>query len=470
MLHRDIHIDFNHVIDASESWGLSDQNLIDAEAPWLEVHRALHAMAEVGQAQFIRLPYLEALFEDIQKQALNFREHFDTLVVLGIGGSALGAKAINLACMGPEGMGLGKGAPRLIVLDTLDPDYWHGVMDSLDLSRTLFNVVSKSGNTVETMAQFLWVQAQLKKRLGPAFGKHLVMTTDPESGVLRHLARERHWQSFEILKGVGGRFSVLSPVGMFPAAFLGLNLQEFAAGAQRMERRCQLEDLWTNPAAMLSVVIHCLNQIRGKTQLVVFNYAESLRGAADWFAQLWAESLGKAKDLQGKQINSGITPIVASGPRDQHSQMQLYGEGPADKMVMFWEQEEFSQDASVPVLGKTRLALKSKEQESLDYLVGKTFSQILHAEVLSTEQALKEKQVPNFKLSLLKPEAYNLGQLFFLMEVATVYVGGLLGVNPYDQPGVELGKQYLYGQLGRPGYEKHGGVMARKLKDKRYLV
>lgn len=472
MLHRDLHIDFNHILDPSETWGLSDQYLIEAEVPWLEVHRGLHAMAEVGQAQFIRLPYLEALFEDITTQAVALRQDFDTLVVLGIGGSALGAKAIEQACtpLKLPGVGEASRSSRLFIVDTLDPDYLHRLVEELDLQRTLFNVVSKSGNTVETMAQFLWVQSLLKQRLGPAFGKHLVITTDPESGSLRSLVRERSWKSFEILKGVGGRFSVLSPVGMFPAAFLGLSLQEFASGAQRMDRRCQLEDLWTNPAAMLAVVTRGLQQRRQKQQLVLFNYSERLRGATDWFAQLWAESLGKAQNLSGNQVHSGITPIVASGPRDQHSQVQLYAEGPRDKMVMFWEQEQFDQDAAIPKLAKNSKNADSQWHENLDYLDGKTFSQILHAEVLATEQALKESQVPNFKLSLLKPDPYSLGQLFFLLEVATVYVGGLLGVNPYDQPGVELGKQYLYGQLGRPGYEKHGGTMARKLKDKRYLV
>ena len=464
MPHRDLHIDFNNAIDPAGKSGVSDQNLAELGPQWLEVHRALHAMAEMGQVQFTHLPYLEDTLSEVERRARPLREKFDNMVVLGIGGSALGAKALQQACLGSPVPGTHQpGVKELHVLDTVDPDYLGRFLEAIDPEKTVFNVVSKSGNTVETMAQFLIFYEFLKERLGKkSFREHLILTTDPDSGTLRKMAEDENLESFTILKGVGGRFSVLSPVGLLPAAFLGISIQELAEGAQRMDKRCKLEDLWTNPAAMLAVVTYWLSERQKRNQLVVFNYSEDLRSSVDWFCQLWAESLGKEKNLNGDKVRVGMTPIAASGPRDQHSQVQLYVEGPRDKMVMFWQKEQFAREKSIPKI--------HQEHESLSYLGGQKLSEILYAEILATEQALTEAGVPNFKLTTLETDPFSMGQLFYLLEVATVYVGGLLNVNPYDQPGVELGKKYIYGKLGRKGYEEFGGILNRKLKEKRYLV
>ncbi|MCE9625475.1 MAG: glucose-6-phosphate isomerase [Deltaproteobacteria bacterium] len=464
MPHRDLHLDFNEAFAPQQSNGITEAELEAATPNFIQVHRALKAMHEVGQVQFLNLPFLEDVLESISSRAQDLRSSFDTMVVLGIGGSGLGAKAIEEAIFGPLSL---SSTPlptkRIFVLDTLDPDYLAGFFRDIDLERTVFNVVSKSGNTVETMAQFMYLYELLREKLGPErFRRHLIMTTDPQKGVLRQIAKQEGLESFDILPGVGGRFSVLSPVGLLPAAFLGISIHEMAEGAARLIKRCKGEDLWSNPAGMLAMVTYLLSQNHGRGQLVLFNYSERLNRTAEWFRQLWAESLGKKLDLEGKEVRAGITPIQASGPRDQHSQMQLYVEGPPDKMVMLWSQEKFEHDLKIPKL--------YPEIESLSYLGGKTFSEILYAEMIATEQALKESGVPNFKLQLYGADAYTLGQLFYLFEIATVYVGGLLGVNPYDQPGVELGKKYIYGKLGRQGSEEFGATLARKLKDKRYVV
>ncbi|MCC7344278.1 MAG: glucose-6-phosphate isomerase [Deltaproteobacteria bacterium] len=464
MSHRDLHLDFNEAFAPQQPAGISEPELEAATPNFIQVHRALQAMHEIGQVQFLHLPYLDEVLDNVERRAEELRGSFDNMVVLGIGGSGLGAKAVEEAIFGPIFAG---GVPlpvkRLYVLDTLDPDYLSRLFDGLDLERSIFNVVSKSGNTVETMAQFMYLYDLLKKRLGPErFRRHLIMTTDPQKGALRQIAREENFECFDILPGVGGRFSVLSPVGLLPAAFLGVSIRELAEGAIRMIKRCKGEDIWTNPAAMLAMVTTLLAERRGRKNLVVFNYSERLNRCAEWFRQLWAESLGKRYDLEGKEVWAGITPIQASGPRDQHSQMQLYAEGPRDKMVMLWSQEKFDADLKIPKL--------YPEIESLSYLGGKTFAEVLHAEMVATEQSLKESGVPSFKLMCYDADAYTLGQLFYLFEIATVHVGGLLGVNPYDQPGVELGKKYIYGKLGRTGSEEFGATLARKLKDKRYVV
>jgi len=464
MLHRDIHLDFNEAFIPQQANGISENELEETLPSFVQVHRALQAMHEIGQVQFLNLPYLEEVLQHVEDRAGELRSAFDTMVVLGIGGSGLGAKAVEEAIFGPIFAGaVPLPVKRLFVLDTLDPDYLGRLFSGLDLERTVFNVVSKSGNTVETMAQFMYLHDLLKQKLGAErFRRHLLMTTDPQKGALRQIARQEELESFEILPGVGGRFSVLSPVGLLPSAFLGVSIREMAEGAIRIIKRCKGEDLWTNPAAMLAMVTYLLAKNHGRPNLVLFNYAERLNRCVEWFRQLWAESLGKRFDLEGREVRSGITPIQASGPRDQHSQMQLYVEGPQDKMVMLWSQEKFDQDLKIPKA--------YPEMESLNYLGGKGFGEVLQAEMVATEQSLKEAGVPNFRLMMYGVDAYGLGQLFYLLEIATVYVGGLLGVNPYDQPGVETGKKFLYGKLGREGSEEFGAALARKLKDKRYVI
>jgi len=464
MPHRDIHLDFNESIANSTLQGINESEIAGITDNFVQVHRGITAMHGMGQVQFMNLPYLDDTLQRVAQEGEALRQQFDYMVVLGIGGSGLGAKAIQQAAQGPlmPGMPL-DGKKGLYILDTVDPDHVNHVLHALDLNRTVFNVVSKSGNTVETMAQFLIVHDLLKTKLGSeAFRKHIVMTTDAQKGALRRICQEEGFKSFEILPGVGGRFSVLSPVGLLPAAFLGVSVYEMAEGAIRMDKRCKVQDLWTNPAGMLAVVTYLLAEKHGRKQLVTFNYDENLQAAAEWFRQLWAESLGKRTDLTGKEVRSGITPVMAVGPRDQHSQMQLYVEGPQDKMVMFWVQEKFNADFKIPNL--------YPDLDSLAYLGNKELSEVLLAEQLATERALSESGVPSFRLELYERDAYALGQLFYLLEMATAYAGGFYNVNPYDQPGVELGKKYLYGKLGRDSYQEFGATLARTIKDKRYVV
>ncbi len=463
MPHRDLHIDFNHSIDPQGKCGVSEEDLEEVAPFWAQARQALLAMHQMGQVQFMHLPYLDTVIQEVQEGAQALRQKFDSMVVLGMGGAALGTRAIQQACGDLEDTKPSLEQKNVEVLDTLDPAAVAAFLTKTKLERTVFNVVSKSGNTVETMSQFLFFYDLLKKRLGEEkFRKHFVVTTDPSSGALRRLVEQEGLKSFPILKGVGSRFSVLSPVGLLPAAFSGVSIRDLVAGAAHMDKRCRLADLWTNPAAMLAVVTFLLHKKYGKNQWVLWNYAESFHGAVHWFCQLWAESLAKRVDTQGNVVFSGVTPLPAQGPRDQHSQMQLYTEGPRDKMVMFIQQDRVEQDFIVPPL--------FQDLESLHYLGGKSFSEILLAEILATEQALKETGTPSCKLYLYGSDAYTLGQFFYLMQVTTAYVGALMNVNPYDQPGVELGKKYLYGKLGRIGFESHGGVLARKIKEKRYIV
>jgi len=277
---------------------------------------------------------------------------FENLVVLGIGGSALGNIALQSALNSPTWNLMTKeqrdGHPRLFVLDNVDPTAFAAVMDVCKPESTLFNVISKSGETAETAAEFMWVREALKTALGDKAKDHVVAITDPAKGTMRQICDAEGYATLPVPEGVGGRFSVLSPVGLFSAAMCGIDIEQLLDGAAAMDERCCQPDLATNPAAMLASLLCELASRKGKTSHVLMPYANQMYLMADWYRQLWAESLGKENDVDGETVYAGFTPIKALGATDQHSQIQLYREGPNDKVIGFVEVEKFDQDVTIP--------------------------------------------------------------------------------------------------------------------------
>jgi len=398
----------------------------------------------------IRASHLAA----VHAAAARRRGRFDNLVVLGIGGSALGNSALQCALRPPtwnlltnDGRG---GLPRLFVLDNVDPAHFGATLDFCaahgGLERTLFNVVSKSGETAETAAQFMIVRAMLAEALGARAKENVVAITDPERGTMRAICDAEGYDTLPVPEGVGGRFSVLSPVGLFSAVMCGIDAAALLDGAADMDRRCSDPDLPKNPAAMLAFLLVELGTRKGKPNHVLMPYCNALYGFADWFRQLWAESLGKRVDRQGEEVFAGFTPIKALGATDQHSQIQLYREGPNDKVIGFLEVGDFGRDVPIPAgLGV----------EAIAYLEGKTLGALLNAEKRATEYALVESQRPNFTIRFPRVDERHVGEFICLWEVATAYAGLMLNVDAYDQPAVETGKQATFGLMGRAGYEKH---------------
>ena len=250
----------------------------------------------------------------------------------------------------------------------------------------------------------------------------------------------------DVPDGVGGRFSVLSPVGLFSAAMCGIDIDALLDGAAAMDARCSREQLLKNPAAMLALLLVELGQSKGKTNHVLMPYSNALYLLADWYRQLWAESLGKERNTQGEQVFAGFTPIKALGATDQHSQIQLYREGPHDKVIGLVAVDDFGTDVAIP----TGLGV-----EALSYLEGKSMASLLNAERKATEYALVESMRPNYTITFPKIDAYHVGEFVMLWQVATAYAGLLIGVDAYDQPAVELGKQATFGLMGRKGYGEH---------------
>ncbi|MCC6428498.1 MAG: glucose-6-phosphate isomerase [Phycisphaerales bacterium] len=379
---------------------------------------------------------------------------FDNMIVLGIGGSALGNIALQSA-LNPATHNLLDGAkrkgPRIFVIDNVDPEYFGSALEFCaacpgGLSKTLFNVVSKSGETAETAAQFMIIRDALKKALGAAYGKNIVAITDPAKGTMRQICDREGFATLPVPDGVGGRFSVLSPVGLFSAAMCGIDIEALLAGAAEMDSACREPDLLKNPAAMLAFLLVELGTTKGKTNHVMMPYCNALYLLADWYRQLWAESLGKRVDRTGETVFAGFTPIKALGTTDQHSQVQLYREGPNDKVLGLVETAKFRHEAPIP----TGLGV-----EAIAYLEGRPMSQLMAAEKRATEYALVESQRPNYTITFPQIDAFHVGQFIWLWQVATSYAGLMLNIDAYDQPAVELGKQATFGLMGRKGYEEH---------------
>jgi glucose-6-phosphate isomerase len=330
------------------------------------------------------------------------------------------------------------------VVDNVDPSTVADVLRRTDPRRALVNVISKSGGTAETMAQYLVVRQWLEGALGQAATRHLVFTTDPRRGALRELADREGIAALEIPPDVGGRFSVLSPVGLLPAALVGIDIEALLAGARRAIDRAEHQDLLHNPAALWAALHWAADTALGARLHVLMPYTDRLRELAEWFRQLWAESLGKAKNRDGHEVNVGPTPLAAIGPTDQHSQVQLFMEGPFDKVVTFVSVNRFPEDLTIPA----REGLPA----DLAYLGGHSLAELLHAEYQATAAALARKGRMSCSLHLPDLSPSVVGEVLMFFQLATGYAGVWYGVDPFDQPGVELGKRLTYAAMGRPGF------------------
>jgi len=448
-----VSLDYNYAMaDFVGRVGLTSQELQALNPRLSSLHEDLSARREDGRLGFFKLPYQTEILEEVQKLAKPLFEWCWDLVVLGIGGSALGTQALYQALCHPQHNRLSPARRQhkcgLHILDNVDPDYCYGVLDGLDLRRVAVNVISKSGGTAETLAQFLFLYQLLKGRIGEdRLRQRLILTTDPEKGVLRRLAEREGFKTLPVPPEVGGRYSVLSAVGLLPAVVAGINADELLAGARYMDVRLKTAVPEENLAYRLAALFYLFATAKSRPMLVFMPYARSLASLGDWFCQLWAESLGKAHDLEGRLVHAGSTPVRALGTTDQHSQLQLYIEGPPDKLITFVEVGNFNHRVEIPALWG--------DQDDLGYLGCRSFNELLQTEYTATAFNLMRAGRPNLTIKVPEINPFTLGQLFMLLETATVAAGFLFNVNPLDQPGVEGGKKTTYGLMGRPGFEAY---------------
>ena len=410
----------------------------------------LNKERKAGKTPYRDLPFKKEIARQVKKMVAEVKENCENLVVFGIGGSALGNIALQTA-LNPYMHNLDdtqRPGPRLFVCDNIDPPQLSSFLEWLgdNLDKTIFNVISKAGRTTETAAQFMIIRKLLSDKLGSDGCKNqVVATTDPEQGTLRKIAAEDNLRCLEVPEGVGGRFSVLSAVGLFSAAACGIDIDSLLKGARDMDTRVSCEDFYKTPAAINAAInYHFYNH--GKKISVMMPYSNALKDLADWYRQLWAESLGKAEDLAGNKVHIGPTPVKALGTTDQHSQVQLYREGPNDKLFTFLQVNNFDKDI--------KIGPSPDSAPELSFLAGADLSKLLNNEKKATEYALLQSNRPCLTVLFPEVNAYTVGQFIYLYEVTTSFAGALFGINPYDQPAVELGKEATFALMGKAGYEE----------------
>ncbi len=459
--------DFNNMMDAYiGEQGISEAEIAALSQKTKEAYAYFEKNRGTGWMGWSELPYNQAeIVGDIIMTAADIRAHYKNFVVLGIGGSALGPMAVfNALChLRYNELPEEKRGVKFYVEDNVDPERMHALLDIIDVKETVFNVITKSGATSETMSQYLIITDILKKKCGKDWQKHIVATTSQSKGNLIKLAKEEGFKTYYIPDGVGGRFSELCPVGLLPAAVLGIDIIGLLRGAANMDKACGSSDPYKNPALMAATLSYIAMEQKGKNISVMMPYADSLKLMADWYCQLWGESLGKAVDLEGKVVHKGQTPVKALGVTDQHSQVQLYTEGPFDKVITIIGVEHFKKDIEI--------AQGVEQFKDVNFLCGHTMGELINTERVATEYALTRSKHMNRTILLDAVNAESIGELMMFFMLETAYCGSLLGIDPFNQPGVEEGKNATYALFGRGGYEqKREELEAAPKKNAKYII
>jgi glucose-6-phosphate isomerase len=450
-----LHLDLSGLFDSSSSSAgrLTREQLAAALPRAIAAREALHADVPKWRTLHARTELQEAC--NARAKEVKAAGDVDYFVVLGIGGSALGNTAM-VSALGPvfQEWNPEPGQPRVFVLDNVDPDWLGEFFATVPLARTHINVISKSGGTIETSSQFLIAFAAMQEACGgneTAARARFTITTDPQNGHFRGFCDDLGFATLPVPDGVGGRFSVMSPVGMFTAAMAGFDCESIHAGAARVDknlRECPPEE----DPALLYALAHVLYMEGGKPVHVHFAYAHRLRYLADWYKQLWAESLGKRVNTEGKVVHVGPTPVKAIGATDQHSQAQLYVEGPNDKVYTMLKLGKFRREVEIPE--------PFVPSAAFEHLRGRKLSELIEQERLGTEVALLDAGRPVCVMEMCGMDAFHLGQYFQFIQIATAYAGGIMGIDPFDQPGVENGKIAALALMGCAGYEQRATEIA----------
>ena len=380
-----------------------------------EAFQRFHNIAHGAESAFFQLPFQTEHLEACRQIHRRFknRKHF---LHLGVGGSSLGAEMLISALAKPS-------SPHFEFINNVDPDTLTRQISHLNWDETLIYVVSKSGNTPETLATLAAIEQQL---IDAGINPQIVVATEPGEGKLGRWADKRGIPRLPLPPQVGGRYSVLTPVGLLPALFAGLDGRELLRGAASLTSRL-LAPLPHNELVKTAVSLVALKK-GGITQTVFMPYSGRLKQLSFWFTQLWAESLGKKVDRRGEIVYTGLTPIPAWGTTDQHGQMQLFMEGPLDKLILLLEVASFETDFPLA--------------SHFPKLEGRRLSELMPIQLAATKKALTHAQRPWLSLSIDRVDEFHLGELILFLESLTVMVGCIWNIDPFDQPGVEKGKEY----------------------------
>ncbi len=438
--------------------GLTKSEVDTLVAKFPKHHENIEELRTNGESAFFDLPYQNTA--ELKALVKKHQGMWDNLVIIGTGGSLIAAKSLFTALghgeFNQQEAKERKGAPKVFFLANPDPKGLSDLFEIVDIKKTLFQVISKSGTTVETLAIFMWLQEVLKKKCGKgALTAQVVITTDREKSSLAEIAKQEKIETLNIPGNLGGRFGVLGNAGLFLAGMCGFNVDALLKGGADMDKRCRHGDPHKNPAYMHSLVHYLLTRKRRKTIHVMFSFNNRLYGVAEWYSHLCAVSLGKMLNRKGKAVHVGPSPAAALGTFDQHGQQQLYAEGPFDKVVTFLTVKDHGPKIATPAA--------YPKIETAAYLNGADFATILDHGYLGAEQHITASGRPNMAIHLDTVDEAHVGGLYYMLELSTTMSAELYGIDPFDQPGVEHGKQATFAQFGRAGFED----LAKKLKDYR---
>lgn len=423
--------------------GISREEVSSLEERTEEIHQDLFQARERGELGFTELIRDMPMVQEIEEVAEGILPWCENFVIFGMGGSALGNLALFRGLRPPHYNlfeNLRGGRPRLFITNNVDPVEWRVLLENLDLTKTVFNVISKSGSTAETMALYLIAKDLLEREVGDSWPEHFIFTTSKEKGELYNIKERMGITSLPIPENVGGRFSLFSAVGLLSSCVVGISIKEVLKGAVEMDNWCSSDSVWENPA-YLKAILQYLAVKKGKNISIIMPYSHSLEYVADWYLQLAGESLGKRYTRDGEEVYTGYTPVKAVGATDQHSQLQLYMEGPDDKVITFLTVGGLTGDLEIPRM----------EKGDLSYLGGHSLGHLLMTEKRGTEEALARTGRMTASIHLPSLEPTMIGQLLYMMELEIAFAGELYNINAFDQPGVELGKNLTRKMLGRQG-------------------
>lgn len=392
--------------------------------------------------------------DEIQLFGKKISRLYENFVVLGIGGSALGAKAVKQALYSTtpdekEGKKI-----KIKVVDNVDAESFNKLLNKVNLKKTMFNVVTKSGTTVEILTMFAVVLEKLQKELGDDYFVNLVVTTEKDN-VLWKFCQERNIKTYEVPKGVGGRYSVLCPVGLLPCAVMGLDLHKMLLGAKQVLENFKQQEGKQN-LCYVSALINYTYITSGKKEIVLLPYSNRLNRMTDFYIQLLSESLGKEKSLSGKANKIFFTPSKAEGVTYQHSLLQMYQEGSKDRLFCFINLTKHNEDIKIP---------KFKDA-NLDKYLPKTMVSLMKEEQIGSSLAYKKAGHPSYELVVPVLNEENIGSLLFYFELTTALMAEMMGVNAYDQQGVEMQKKYTKALIGTKGFESVQDELTKLLNNK----
>ena len=439
-------IDLSHIMPFMDK---ALENSLESRIP--EIYKTIYNKTGAGNdfLGWVNLPSEidESLLADIEKTAADLRKKSEIFVVIGIGGSYLGARAVIEALQNHFAPLTGEKPLIVYAGHNMSEDYLHDLMAILDKKDYSLAVISKSGTTTEPAIAFRILKQHIIKKYGEQeAASRIVAITDKARGALKQLANVKGYKTYIVPDDVGGRFSVLTPVGLLPIAMAGIDIRQLVKGAVEMEQLCKSNPTVDNPVTQYAVARQVLYAM-GKTNEIMVNYEPRLVYFSEWWKQLYGESHGKQ--------HKGIFPASVTFSTDLHSMGQYIQDGLRNLFETVISVENSNHKLCIP--------MENEDLDQLNYIAGKRISEVNHKAELGTVLAHEDGGVPNLRIVIPEVSEKVLGELIYFFEMACAVSGYMLDVNPFDQPGVEAYKKNMFALLGKKGFEEQTAALNKRL-------